>query len=177
MLVQAEGKERLYAAIAAHTLPLLGEPHGENKGKKGKFCRTAKYTLPHGEKRRRALIFALIGGAVAVAGAVTAIWQVTVGSFIFVFGGAVALRSVMNFAGAKGVLALYKEGLYWKDGVDRIFLKWEEIERVEPAGGEAPLLRAVCPYGEYELPALGDAYAQISRLAPEKCGGEHGENA
>ncbi len=171
VLVQTDAKERLYRTVQVSGLTLLGE---ENKPKEAhKYALKAKFFVPVAEKRRRSLIMAVIGFAVAAAGIPVAIfWNATAGSFLSVIGFFMGIRSVAAYIGAKSVFSAYEEGLYWKDANgERIFLKWEEVEsvsRTEVNG--APLLKVQCIYGAYHLPDISGAYEYLEGFRPEKCG-------
>lgn len=169
ILIQAYAKERLYRVIEAHGLTLLGEKREERENKQ--FTLQSKYLYPEREKRRRSLIFALLGSAVAVVGIPVAIlWHVMLGSILTVFGLFFAVRSFIGFANAKGVLALYEEGIWWKDtGTDRVFLKWEEIENITRTEEDGKrVLKVECAYGAYHFPEIADIYDDISAKHPEK---------
>ena len=176
-LIQADGKERLYRALEAHGLVLSGErpPHGEKRENR-KFAVRAKFLLPDAEKRKRAVIYMSVAGIVTVAGIVVAvIWQdaITIGAILSVFGLFFLGKSAASFVQAKGMVAFCEEGLYWKEGGraidERIFLKWEEIERVsfQEAQGKR-YLKIACAYGNYHLPDVAGVYEYISDFKPEK---------
>ena len=176
-LIQADGKERLYRALEAHGLVLSGErpPRGEKRENR-KFAVRAKFLLPDAEKRKRAVIYMSVAGIVTVAGIVVAvIWQdaITIGAILSVFGLFFLGKSAASFVQAKGMVAFCEEGLYWKEGGraidERIFLKWEEIERVsfQEAQGKR-YLKIACAYGNYHLPDVAGVYEYISDFKPEK---------
>lgn len=176
ILVQADAKERLFSALAACSLPLLGEKKGEGKGKK--FTLKAKFLLPVPQKRRRALLFGILGAAAAAGGIAAAFWNAAVGSILTVIGLFAATRSFLAFARAKGELSFYEEGLFWKDpnGSDRIFLKWDEIERVSRGTekeGRGWEIR--CAYGAYNIPDVAGAYEYLQEKFPQKCDARRGE--
>ena len=175
--VQTDAKERLYRTLEAHGLELLGEaPPRGGKRENRKFTPRAKFLLPDAPRRKRALIGAAVAGMAAVAGVCVAVfWRemLTVGVIVAVFGAFFGGRSLISFFRAKGMLAFYEEGLYWQEGgraVDeRIFLKWEEIERVsmqEVRGVNYLKLRRA--YGSYHLPDVAGAYEYLSKTHPEK---------
>lgn len=176
-LIQADGKERLYRTLEAHALELRGEqpPRGEKRENK-KFTPRAKFLLPDAEKRKKAVIYMAIAGAVAIVGVVIAvIWQnmIAIGAILTVFGLFFLGKSVASFVQAKGMVAFYEEGLYWKEGGraidERIFLKWEEIEHVsfEEAQGKR-YMKIACAYGNYHLPDVAGAYEYIAEHKSEK---------
>lgn len=168
ILVQADRKERLLQTISERGLTLLGEKKEELHKKK--FTLKAKYLLPMSGKRRRALVLCGIGAVAAVAGIPLAIfWEPAIGSILTVIGIFVLGRSTVSFVRAKSVLQFYEEGLFWRDrnGIDRFFLKWEEIERIfrEKEG----FLEVRCMYGSYHLPDIAGALEYLREIRPEKC--------
>lgn len=177
-LIQTDGKERLYRTLEAHGLTVLGEsaPRGEKRGNK-KFTARTKFLLPDQARRRKSAIFVGVAAAVTIAGVLIAVFwhdMLTVGAILSVFGLFFAGRSAFSFMQAKGMIAFYDEGLFWKEGGrasdERIFLKWEEIERVsfEEAQGKR-YMRLSCAYGNYHLPDVAGAYEYIAQAQPEKC--------
>ena len=180
-LIQTDGKERLYRAIEAHGETLRGEqpPRGK-RTEKHKFTRRTVFLLPDRQRRRRALLWAGIAGMVVVAGVLIAVllraW-LTIGAIVAVFGAFFAVRSLISFARAKASIAFYDEGLYWREGGraidERIFLKWEEIERVslETVQGKH-YLKLTCAYGNYHLPDIAGVYEALQQTRPALCGEE-----
>ena len=176
-LIQTDGKERLYRAIEAHALSLLGEapPRGEAP-KDRKFRLTTKFELPDGEKRKKYAVYMAVAAVMTVAGVLIAVlWRemLTVGAILSVFGVFFFGRALFSFLHAKGMAAFSEEGLYWKEGgraVDeRIFLKWEEIEHVSIAEvQQRRCLKISCAYGNYHLPDIAGVYEYIGRVKPEK---------
>ncbi len=172
VLVQTDAKERLYRTLERHGIALEGEKRTEEKGKK--FVRKRAFRLPARTKRRNALALLAFGCAVALAAIPIGIWwDLSVCVATAVLGVFLVLRASYSFARAHALLALYDEGLYWRESGrgERIFLKWEEIVRV---GCEEeknfPLLRAECAYGAYRFPRAEGAYEAIGEMFPEKCG-------
>ncbi len=172
--VQTDDKPRLVDTIAARGLTLLGEKRGDGKGK---FTLKAKYYLPIPAKRRRAILIAAVGGAVAIAGVPVAIWLETgIGSILTVLGLVAAGRGMMSFAGGKNAVLVYEEGIFYRPGGiatseegGRMFLKWEEIERLSrETVRDADVIKVQCPYGVYHLPAVGDLFEYLKTLHPEK---------
>ena len=98
---------------------------------------------------------------------------ITIGAILSVFGLFFLGKSAASFVQAKGMVAFCEEGLYWKEGGraidERIFLKWEEIERVsfQEAQGKR-YLKIACAYGNYHLPDVAGVYEYISGFKPEK---------
>lgn len=170
-LVQTDGKPRLYECLKQHGLTLLGEaPEGTCAVKK--FQRLQKFVLPDREKRQKALLFLGTGVLLAVGGLVAAfLWDATVGALIAVVGLYLTIHGGSGYVRAKSYLAVYREGIYWKDAsqIENVFLKWEEIESFGSAEKDGiPLLRATCLYGAYEFPGISDAYDFMKELHPEK---------
>lgn len=116
----------------------------------------------------------VLGACAAVAGIPVAILlNATAGSFLIVIGGFLGGRSLLSFLGAKSVFAVYEEGVYHKDsnGADRIFLKWEELERISrQTVKDVPALELKCIYGSYYVPDIAGVYEYLSEVSPEKCG-------
>ncbi len=171
VLVQADGKERLYAVLRKRGLELLGELPGKDGAQEKKFHRLEKFDLPDPKKRKRSLLFMLLGGA-AVCGSVgVAFLTVPVGAVIAVAGLYLLGRSAVNFLCAKQTLAVYGEGLYFKGNSLResFFLKWEEIVSLKPAETEIAVIRAECLYGAYDIPRPVGAYEYLKEKFPEKC--------
>lgn len=177
-LVETEGKERLYRTLEAHGLELHGEqpPRGE-KRKNVRFRPVVKFLLPDAQKRRRSLIFAGVGLVLIIGGALIALfWQdmLLVGVILSVFGIFLAVRSLIGFANARGMLAFYEEGLCWRDSgraeADRFFLKWQEVERMTiEKVQDKRYLAAVCAYGTYHIPEVAGAYEYLQKFRPELC--------
>lgn len=171
VLVQADGKERLYRCLEAHGLKLLGEARKEPQKKR--FERLYKTDLPDRAKRKRALILWIAGGVLIAAGVGLMFWRTEVGAIV----GAVGLyafgRAAVSFVRAKKTFSFYAEGVLYREpgGADDVFLKWEEIEsvsRFEQEGKE--YLRLRCPYGAYDFPMFEGAYDRIAAQFPDKCG-------
>ena len=176
-LIQTDGKERLYRTLEARALVLSGEqpPRGEKRENK-KFTPRAKFLLPDRARRKKSVVWMVVAGAVAIAGVpIAIIWQdmITIGAILSVFGLFFLGKSIASFVQAKGMIGIYEEGIYWKEGGratdERIFLKWEEIERVsfEHAQGRR-YLKIACAYGNYHLPDVAGAYEYIGEYKPEK---------
>ncbi len=169
ILVQTDAKQRLFDTISAHGLTLLGEKQGQASGKK--YTLKAKYFVPVADKRRRALIMAILGFAVVAGGIGAIFWNATIGSFLAVIGMFLGLRGLMDFRGAKSLFSVYEEGIFWRDanGTDRIFLKWEEVVSIsrETVGG-TPVLKVQCGYGAYHLPDIDGVYEYLKETAPDK---------
>ena len=178
-LIQTDAKERLYRTLEAHAIVLSGEtpPRGQTV-KNIKFTPRAKFLLPDRARRKKSLIFLVVAVLAAVAGVLIAVfWRemLTVGAILSVFGVFFAGRSAFSFAQAKGMVAVYEEGLYWKEGGrasdERIFIKWEEIGRVsvETVQGKR-YLKIACAYGNYHLPDVAGAYEYLQKARPALCG-------
>ncbi len=169
VLVETDAKERLFKTIKERGLLLLGEEKKTTKN--ARYRLKTKFFVPMAEKRRRAMLTAVLGAVVAGAGIPVAIfWNVTAGSFLSVIGFFLAARSVSAFLGAKSVFSVYEEGIFWKEASgERIFLKWEEIESVSRTEIEGrPVLKLQCVYGAYHIPDIAGAYECVKALHPEK---------
>ncbi len=174
-LIEADGKERLYQTLEAHGLVLRGEqpPRGQ-ACKNVRFKPRTKFLLPDGEKRRRSLIVAGAGALLTAGGALLAVFlrdYMLVGVILSVFGVFLAGRSLFAFVRAKGVLALYEEGIYWQESgrpeADRFFLKWTELVRVKTETiAEKQYIAAECEYGSYHIPDVAGAYEFIRAFRP-----------
>ena len=136
-----------------------------------------KFLLPDALKRRRSLMFAALGVVLIAGGALIAVfWQemMLVGAILSVFGIFLAVRSIIGFAKAKGMLAFYDEGIYWRESgrpeADRFFLKWSEAERVKVETiEEKRYIAVVCAYGSYHIPEVAGAYEFLSEFRPGLC--------
>lgn len=178
-LIETDGKERLYAAIEERGLALLGEqpPRGEQRANV-RFTPRTKFLLPDAQRRKRSLMMALVGAVLVVAGAlIVALWAdfLLVGCILGVFGLFFAVRSLFAFARAKGMFAVYEEGIYWKESgraeADRFFLKWSELVRISQETVEGKhYLAAECAYGKYHIPEVAGAYDYLRAARPNLCG-------
>ncbi len=172
VLIQAEGKKRLYDTLHRRGLSLLGEPPAERPEKK-KFTLLKKFNLPDKAKRKRALLFLLLGAVLAGGGVGLCFYKTVIGAPVIVVGGYILLRAVFSYWRAKRVLGVYREGLYLSELTSResFFLKWEEMENLVPAEAEGKqTLRANCPYGAYDFPRPEGAYEYLEERFPDKCG-------
>lgn len=177
-LIETDGKERLYRTLEERGLELHGErpPRGE-KRENVRFQARTKFLLPDALKRRRSLMFAALGVVLIAGGALIAVfWQemMLVGAILSVFGIFLAVRSIIGFAKAKGMLAFYDEGIYWRESgrpeADRFFLKWSEAERVKVETiEEKRYIAVVCAYGSYHIPEVAGAYEFLSEFRPGLC--------
>ncbi len=170
VLIQAEGKTRLYDTLRKHGLVLLGEQRKEESPLP--FTRMRKFDLPDRTKRKRALLFLLLGVVLAGGGVGLLFYMSAIGAPIIVVGGYVALRAIVSYWRAKRVLAVYREGMYFAELSlqDSFFLKWEEMESLVPAESEKQkVIRANCLYGAYDFPRPQGAYEYIKEHFPEKC--------
>lgn len=176
-LVQTDGKERLYACLEKYGIACLGErpPRGkEGKDKKvSRYSAIGRFVLPDGGKRKKMLIFVVIGFLISAGGlAAGFLWNAAAGSVVCLVGAYIALRAAAAFRKAATRIVLYRQGIFWADRTkaDSRFLKWEEVESVSHAEeGETPRLRVKCLYGAYEFPAPRGAYVKIAECFPEKC--------
>lgn len=167
VLVMAEGKRRLYEALARHSLVLLGEqPHeGEDK----LYEKRAEFVLPDRVKRRRTIVGMSAGGLLAAGGVGAAFWQPAFGAALSVVGLYLLFRSLIAFGNAKETVGFYLEGLYYRSPLraECIFLRWEDISRVTFSDGR---MRAECVYGGYDFPCPAGAEEYFGEHHPEKCG-------
>lgn len=176
--IQTDAKERLYRCMDELGLGLLGEapPRGSRPARK-KYIFRAKFILPDTEARRRTIWMIAFGAILLIAGIVIALlFNVTLGTLAAVFGAFLAARSVYSFIKAKGILAFYDEGVYWKEGgravSERIFLTWGEICGVKRETlRDRGVLTISCAYGNYHLPDVAGAYEYIGAMHPELCAG------
>lgn len=172
VLIQTDGKERLYACLQAHALTLRGELPPQQKVHK-KFTRLKKFGIAVPKKRKRALVFALLGAAALCGGVGLAFYQLTIGGIVAFLGGYVLLRGGLALRRARRTLAVYEEGLFLGEPNAResCFLKWEELSRLRiTEGEEGTVLRAECPYGAYEFPCPAEACAFLRERFAEKFG-------
>ncbi len=170
VLIQTDGKERLYRALKAHGLVLLGEQPKESAEK---FTLMKKFDLPDRAKRRRALWMLLLGVALTGGGIGLLFYLSAIGAPVIVVGGYIILRALFSYFRAKRVLAVYREGLYLSEPStqDSFFLKWEEMEDLVPTEAEKQeVLRANCLYGAYDFPRPRGAYEYLRETFPDKCG-------
>ena len=175
-LVQTDAKPRLYDLLNRRGFPLLGEEPPKGKIPNKKFKSEKKFIFPVVKKRRRAILF-LVLGAVAFGGGIALAFTVsaTVGAVGAVFGAFIAGRAVMSFVRAKGLFAFYDEGIWWRDSerTDSIFLKWHEIEKIYPETQDGvPLIVAACAYGNYRFPSPDGAFEYVKETHGELCGGK-----
>ena len=123
-------------------------------------------------------MMALVGAVLVVAGAlIVALWAdfLLVGCILGVFGLFFAVRSLFAFARAKGMFAVYEEGIYWKESgraeADKFFLKWSELVRISQETVEGKhYLAAECAYGKYHIPEVAGAYDYLRAARPDLCG-------
>ncbi len=170
VLIQTDGKQRLYDCLEKYGLSLLGEPPAQREGT---FTLLQKYRLPDRKKRLRSALFLALGAFAAVCGVGIAFWNVTIGAVVAVFGLYLSAYSAIGFVRAKEIFSVFREGIYYRSQAiaERAFLKWEEIGRLMPAASKGvPVLRAECAYGAYEFPRPEGAYEYIRERFPKKCG-------
>lgn len=170
LLVQADAKERLYAALENHGIPLLGEERTVAQGNT-KFTLVKKFYLPNRKKRQTAII-SLAVGAVLLAGSVVLgiLVNASAGALLGAAALIVFVRALISFFKARAVFGVYEEGIYWSEssGTEKLFLKWEDIEGIYPEEqGGLPVLVFKCAYGRYALPAVEGAYDCIMELQKE----------
>lgn len=165
-LVETAGKERLYRAIGAHGLTLIGEPPEEKRGEK--FVREKKFLLPDKKKRTRAAWLMAAGAVLVAVGGGLAFRYLTIGLLIAVLGVYLAGRALIAFVRAKRQLSVFREGLYMKEqaGADSVFLKWSEIVSLV---ADKEGLRVECAYGPYRFPLPAGAWDYLCERFPERC--------
>ena len=172
VLVQADAKDRLYAALQKHGLTLLGEERRADAEDK-KFVPVQKFSLPNRKKRKRALITLAFGAVLAGGSVPLGIYvSATIGALVGAVGLVFLLRAIFSYLRAKAVFGIYEEGIFWREssGTESLFLKWEDIEKVTVGEKNGyPVLTFHCDYGRYAVPAVKGAYECIKRLKEEKC--------
>lgn len=166
-LVQTDAKQRLYDCLAREGLELIGELPAPTQAKKFGFVK--KYVRPDRQKRRRAAVLIAVGAVlIAASFPIAFLWEATLGAILGVLGAFLLGRAVVSYTKAQSSLALYREGMWWKEPSrqDSVFLKWSEIkscEREERA--DTALLKVNCAYGAYHFPSFDGAHEEIARLS------------
>ncbi len=172
-LIQTDAKERLFSTLAKFGIDLLGE-HQPSDMPTGKcFKPLQKYYLPDMKKRNRALLIGGLGLLLVAAGVLLGfLFKVTVGVVCAVFGVFLLARAVIAFVQARGMLAIFEEGIYWRetDRRESAFLKWEEVERIERGEHKGfPVLTLHCVYADFYFPEVGDVWEYLLETHREKC--------
>lgn len=170
VLIQTDGKERLYRSLQKRGLTLLGEqPKAQRTDRRYSYVKS--FSLPDPAKRKRALLFLLLGAAITAAGVGVCFALLPLGAAAIAVGLYVLGRSALSYTRSKRTLAFFKEGLYLKEPntQENLFLKWEEISAFS-ASEDKGVIRAECLYGGYDLPGPAGAYDYIRETFPEKCG-------
>lgn len=170
VLIQTDGKDRLYQRLEELNLTLIGEKRGAVEAKE--FTKQREFSLAHPKKRKQALLLCGAGGILFAGGIGAMFWNTTVGAFCIVIGFYIGLRALMAYFRAKAEFAVYQEGIYYRDlsGNDRVFLKWEEFSKIflfQKDGIES--MRIECPYGAYEFPRFPGLYEYLCEKYPMKC--------
>ena len=174
VLIQADGKERLYECLKRFQMPLLGEPplRGTVPLKK-KFTRNKAFSVPNAQKRKRALLFLALGVILFAGGFALAFTLMpSTGAVVAVLGALIGGRAILSFLRAKRTLAVFEEGLLWREEniFDSVFLKWDEIEGLEAEAKDGmPFLKVNCAYGSYHFINPVGAYEYLQEVQPEKC--------
>lgn len=183
LLIQTDGKPRLYQRLKELGIELSGEPvpktveegtePEKEKGKpEKKYKRLQKFVLPDQKRKNKALILVafgvlfLIGGTVAIA-----FKETSVGSVLLLLGVYIVVRALVAFFRARALFFLYEEGIFYSEptGVDSVFLKWEEFSAVKPVVRDGKdRMRAQCLYGAYDFPVFPGALEALLSLHPEK---------
>lgn len=171
VLIQTDGKERLYRTLERRSLVLLGEPPAGQESRE-KYTRLRDFAIPDPEKRKHCLLLAALGAVLTGGGVGFAFYMAPAGAAVAVAGAYVLGRAIWNYTRAKRVLSVYREGLYLKEltGRDSFFLKWAEIVSLSATEGEKGAIRAECPYGAYDFPRPSGAYEYLKERFPDKCG-------
>ena len=174
VLVQADGKERLYTCLEKYGMPLLGEaPLRGTAPSKQKFAQKKAYSIPDAAKRRRALVLMGLGVLLFAGGIALALTLMpSTGAVVAVLGGFIGGRATFSFVRARRTLAVYDEGILWREEnfFDSVFLKWDEIERLESENRDGTsFLKVDCAYGSYHFMNPQGAYEYIQAVQPEKC--------
>lgn len=169
VLIQTDGKERLYNCLKAHGLALLGElPAEEEQEERAEFTLLRAFSIPDPAERKKTFLTAGLGALMIVGGIVSAFWWLSVGAVLIAFGLYLFLRAFLLRKTRQ--FCVYEEGIFMKEPVrsECAFLKWGEIERLT---AEEHLIRAECLYGGYEFPRPAGAFEYLKERFPEKCGG------
>ena len=174
VLIQADGKERLYQCLERFQMPLLGEaPLRGNAPSKKKFTRKKTYSIPNAQRRKRALLLLALGAVLLAGGIVLAVTLMpSTGAVVAVLGVLIGGRATFSFVRAKRTLAVFEEGLLWREEnyFDSAFLKWEEIEQIETEVKDGmPFLKVNCAYGSYHFINPQGAFEYLAQVQPEKC--------
>lgn len=177
--IETDGKERLYSILQARGLELLGERPPREGGKRPDthYPATTKLLLPDEQKRRRNLLIIGVSALLVVAGVLIAVfWRemTLLGAILSVLGAVFIARASAGYVQAKGMLALGKAGLYWKESgnaaAERFFLKWEVIERVRyETIQDRRYIVVQCAFGAFHLPDIAGAYEAIDAARPGIC--------
>ncbi len=179
LLIETAEKPRLLAAIEAHGLTLLCKK--EDRGSKNtRYALEKKFYLPNKKKRKSAIAFMVFGGVLLAAGVAVVFFQTAVGAALVAFGIIVLGRAIYALLQARALFAVYREGIFWREsdfsthgGAFRIFLKWEEIERITCGEQDGyPVLKVELPYGNYNLPRAVGAFEYLQEHHAEElsCG-------
>lgn len=171
-LIELTYKPRLLASLQKYGVTVLGEEKGE-EGKEA-FEKIAKFTRHVPEKRKRALIS--VGVCVALWGVGLALLftrsvSVSFGVIPMILGVSVAAREIASFFFEKAVVAVYREGIFWRSrkGEPRgTFLKWTEVKRVYVREEkEESVLVLDCGYGAYDCPLLNGVSECVAKTIPD----------
>lgn len=171
LLVQTAAKPRLFRALEAHSIPLLGERR-EETAQKVKYTREKKFYLPNKKKQKRELLFLAFGALLLVAGVLLLILvNPTIGSVLICFAVIVGGKAIFSFFRARALFAVYREGIYWRESDSResVFLKWEEMTSLTAAEEKGyPVLRVELPYGRYHFPRAAGVCEYLAEHHPEE---------
>ena len=172
-LIQTDAKERLLSTLEKFGIELFGERQPSDMPTGKRFEPLKRYYLPDRRKRTRALLVGGLGLVAIAAGILLAfLFNVTAGVVCAVFGAFLLARSVIAFVQARGMLAVYREGIYWRETVRResAFLKWEEVEHIERGEHKGfPVLTLHCIYADFYFPEADGVWEYLIETHREKC--------
>lgn len=178
-LVQTDGKERLYRRIAELDLELSGEKPSSGEGNR-EFSLLKSFVLPDKRARKKMIVLIIISAILIAGGIVTATVlpgkladadALAYGGVAILMGLYFGVHGLFALRSAKTVFGVYREGIYFRnhDGVDRLFLKWEEVRSLETfERDQERYLKVKCLYGDYDFPRLEGAFEYIAEQFPEK---------
>ncbi len=171
-LVSMERKERLFAAIEAHSLTLV---QTDDNATLPPPERLFAVKLPN-RKGSGKVISLVLGIALTVAGVLLAIFggnASNVGYLLATFGVLVGGKGVIALARGGGAFVVYRDGVLWKEEnrYEQNYLRWSEISgfsRVEHE--KQPFVKFDCAYGSYYYPDIQNLYERLVEQFPEKKG-------
>lgn len=176
VLIQTDGKDRLYDRLKELNLTLSGEKYTKEQSDE-KFTREENFAFWHPVKVKKSTILMAIGLLVLIGGIIAMIfWKdnSAPGSIMIVLGGYCGIRGAIALFRSRAGLGIYREGIYYHDpeGINSVFLKWGEFSCIrETEKDNKKFLTCSCPYGDYDLPYFEGAYQEIIKKHPEKADG------